>query len=370
MPAGDLLLDGNKLAWHRDRVEAWLGGERIAPVTIDLALTRACNFDCVYCYRNLQANNGGTPTKAQWLQFVEDAAAVGVKALSFVSDGESTTFPGYADIIHHAKVCGLDVALGTNGVLLRHLDDETFVRLMSDLTYLRFNISAGEPARYAEIHGTSLADFTHLRAVVKSAVAVRDACALPVTIGLQMVLMPEFADQILPFARLGVDLGVDYALIKHCSDDTDHTLGVDYGAYTELVPLLAHAQEMSTKTTRIAVKWSKILAGANRCYKSCYGAPFLMQLSGSGLVAPCGMLFNSRYEPFHIGDLKEQRFRDIFYSDRYGEVMDALAAPEFDTSVMCGTLCLQDSVNQTLWNLTGGCPLPEAGPTPPHVNFL
>ena len=51
-----LLLDGDKLAWHKDRVEAWQRGERIAPVTIDMALTRACNARCTFCYAMLQDN--------------------------------------------------------------------------------------------------------------------------------------------------------------------------------------------------------------------------------------------------------------------------------------------------------------------------
>ena len=40
----DLILDGTKIAWHQERFEAWKRGERIAPITIDMALTRACNF--------------------------------------------------------------------------------------------------------------------------------------------------------------------------------------------------------------------------------------------------------------------------------------------------------------------------------------
>ena len=42
----ELILDGTKLAWHLERVEQWQKGERIAPVTIDMALTRACNYSC------------------------------------------------------------------------------------------------------------------------------------------------------------------------------------------------------------------------------------------------------------------------------------------------------------------------------------
>ncbi|MDQ5906184.1 MAG: hypothetical protein QG590_665, partial [Pseudomonadota bacterium] len=51
------ILDGSKIAWHLDRVEAWERGERIAPITIDMALTRACNYACVYCYATLQEND-------------------------------------------------------------------------------------------------------------------------------------------------------------------------------------------------------------------------------------------------------------------------------------------------------------------------
>ena len=31
----ELILDGTKINWHLDRVQAWERGERIAPITID-----------------------------------------------------------------------------------------------------------------------------------------------------------------------------------------------------------------------------------------------------------------------------------------------------------------------------------------------
>ena len=52
-----------------------------------------------------------------------------------------------------------------------------------------------------------------------------------------MVLLPEFKDEILPFAKLAVDLGVDYGVIKHCSDDEFGTLGVDYSKYEDMYQL-------------------------------------------------------------------------------------------------------------------------------------
>ena len=136
----DLILDGHKLLWHKDRVEAWMRGERVAPITIDCSLTRACTYKCVYCYGQLQANDSQRMTKEVIFNFLDDAAEIGVKAISFVSDGESTCSPHLYDAIVHGKAQGLDMALGTNGYLLK---DEKLEEILPALTYLRFNISAG-----------------------------------------------------------------------------------------------------------------------------------------------------------------------------------------------------------------------------------
>ena len=53
----ELILEGTKIQWHMDRVAKWERGERIAPVTIDMALTRACNYGCHFCYAMLQEND-------------------------------------------------------------------------------------------------------------------------------------------------------------------------------------------------------------------------------------------------------------------------------------------------------------------------
>src|SRR5215469_5842967 len=52
----ELILDGTKIAWHVDRLAQWERGERFAPVTVDIALTRACNYGCHFCYAMLQEN--------------------------------------------------------------------------------------------------------------------------------------------------------------------------------------------------------------------------------------------------------------------------------------------------------------------------
>ncbi len=367
--AAELILDGHKLAWHKERVEAWLRGERIAPVTIDCALTRRCTYRCIYCYGQLQANDEKRMTKDVIFRFLDDATEIGVKAISFVSDGESTCSPHLYDAVLRGRANGLDMALGTNGYLVK---DEKLEELLPCLTYLRFNISAAEPSRYSQIMGCKKEYFYKVYNTIKTCVKIKEEKELSVTIGIQMVLMPEFSDQIIPFAKLGKELGVDYAIIKHCSDDEEGSLGIDYSEYFKLVDVLKRAETYAENGYLMKVKWSKILSSGKRKYSRCFGPPFITQFSGSGLVAPCGMLFNKKYKRFHIGNIVDTSFKEVWQSERYWEVMNFIASNKFDAKTMCGTLCLQHKVNEFLWDLKHGNAILEEpkGAPPLHINFI
>ncbi len=368
-PNQNLILDGHKLAWHKDRVNAWLSGERIAPITIDCALTRKCNYRCVYCYGQLQANDGKKMTKDVIFRFLDDAAEIGVKAISFVSDGESTCSPHLYDAIKHGKENGLDMALGTNGALLKN---QKLEEMLKNLTYLRFNISAGESKRYSQIHGCREKDFYKVKNIISECTKIKKQNDLDVTIGLQMVLMPNFKDQLLPLTKLGKELGVNYLVIKHCSDDASQSLGVDYSKYFDLIDILKEAESHATKNYLVKAKWSKILSGGKRSYTKCYGAPFMPQLSGSGLVAPCGMLFNRKFKRYHIGNIADTSFKELWKSDKYWEVMNFIVSDKFKLEKTCATLCLQHKVNEYLWDLKQKkIKLKNTlGESPQHINFI
>jgi MoaA/NifB/PqqE/SkfB family radical SAM enzyme len=288
-----------------------------------------------------------------------------------MSDGESQCSPHIYDAIVYGKSKGLDMAMGSNGALLKK---EKLPEILPCLTYLRFNISAGEPKRYAEIHGTIEENFHRVKETIKECVRIKKENNLSVTIGLQMVLLPDYSDQIVPLAKLGKELGADYLVIKHCTDDELGSLGVNYNEYLnqELKDKIHEAEALSDENYLVKAKWSKILSCGKRKYSQCYGAPFLLQMSGSGLVAPCGSLFNERYKKFHIGNIAEKSFKEIWESDRYWEVMDYIASDKFNAKTDCACLCCQHKVNEFLWDLKNNeIDLnQEAGDPPEHINFI
>ena len=370
---GALILDSHKLSYHMDRVDAWEAGERIAPVSVDMALTRACGAMCTFCYAMMQESQARSSiTVPRALNLLDDFAEIGVRSVSLVSDGESTLANSYVPFIQHAAQLGIDVGNATNGW---EWGPEKIEQVLPHLTWVRFTVAAGRPESYADImykgpEHTKV--FDRAMEHIRYAVELKRRNALPVTLGIQMVLMPNLRAEVIHFAKLGLDLGVDYAVIKHCSDDEQHTLGIDYTQYESLHGLLAQAEAMSNERTKIIVKWDKIKDGDRPPYKRFYGPQFLLQISGSGLVAPSGMFFNARYSKLHIGNFTEERFIDIWKSDRYWRAMGYLASPAFDAQTMMGTLPIQHYVSVALDRHAKGMERirPGAEPKPLHVNFL
>ena len=370
---GNLILDSHKLSYHYDRVQAWENGEQIAPVTVDMALTRACGAMCSFCYAMVQEPQERSSIKTkEALNLLDDFAEVGIKAVSLISDGESTLSKAYVPFIQHAAKIGIDVGNATNGW---EWEPEKIDQVLPSLTWVRFTVAAGTPGGYSKIMFKSEKHtevFDRAMSHIKYAVELKKKLNLKVTLGIQMVLMPEFKDEIIPFAKLALDLGVDYGVIKHCSDDELGTIGVDYSKYEDMYELLKKAEAMSNDKTKVIVKWSKIKRKGKPTYNRFYGPQFLLQISGSGLVAPSGMFFNARYSKLHMGNFVDERFKDIFKSERYRKIMNYLASPNFDAQTMMGSMPIQHYVSEALDNHLKGISKISAskGQKPLHVNFL
>ncbi len=320
------------------------------------------------CYASLQASEGAKVSKGHFFAFLEDAAEIGVKGVSFISDGESTVVPWYADAVEYAGSLGLAVGAGSNGIKLTR---PILERVLPLLSYLRFNFSAGSRKRYAQIMGVPQKYFDVVVQNIKDGMEIINRDGLGCTLNMQMVCDPKDGDQIIPFARLAAELKPVYAIIKHCADDNDGTLGVDYSKYKALEVDLHEAEEIGKRAgVRITAKWSRIESKCVRNYSQCYGPSFIMQLSGNGLVAPCGFMFNEKHKKLHIGNITERRFRDIWASDRYKEVMDYLGSEHWDSRCRCGPGCLQNPTNEFLFALKKGTVSLPTTPAPAHMEFI
>lgn len=369
------LMDGHKLNWHLDRVEDWMNGKRIAPIHIDVGLSKGCNIQCEYCFGVLQGNfyrKGADkyfPREAL-LQYVKSAGEVGVRSMAFIGEAEPLLNPHVYEAIIEGKRAGVDISLGTNGILLD--TSELGIEALKHLSWIRFNISAASNEAYKRIHRSN--EFNTAIEKIKFAVNTKKKHNLDITVGLQMVLTPNNIDEVIPLSKLGKELGVDYFVIKQCSDTVENALGVykKLDEYDNFNSILEEAESVSSETYNVIAKWKKIENKGNRNYEKCLGVPFILYSSGDGKLYPCGMFFDYKSEEYLMGDLTKQTFKEIIESKRYLEVIEKVK--EIDVKNVCYSNCRTHCVNEFLWSLNEGeISLNDCKPTglpPEHVNFI
>lgn len=356
------IMDGCKLTWHPDRVAAWRREECIVPIHIDVGMSKGCNIRCEYCFGVLQGNfykRGATRyfKRNALLRYMREAGELGVRSMGFIGEGEPTLNPHLPNAIVVAKNAGIDVSLGTNGILFPQ--DVVGESMLECLSWIRFNISAADDIGYRKIHGSKKwGDFL---SAVKFCVATKYRKNLPVTIGFQSVLTPNNAPQMVHLARLGKKLGVDYHVIKQCSDTVESDLGIynRFDEYPSFREILQAAEAETEDNYNVIVKWKMIGNDGTRDYERCLGAPFLLYSSGDGRLYPCGAFFDGPMEAeFRMGDLNEKGFKEIWESERYWEVVEKVAQLDISN---CYSNCRSHYINDYLWRIIH---------PPEHVNFV
>jgi MoaA/NifB/PqqE/SkfB family radical SAM enzyme len=362
--ADKYIMDGHKLYWHLDRVNDWLNEKRIVPIHIDVGLSKGCNIRCEYCFGVLQGNFYRKGAEIYFpreplLRYLREAGEVGVRSMGFIGEGEPLLNPNVYDAIIEAKRSGIDVSLGTNGILLD--TDKAGQEALAHLSWIRFNISAASSEAYKRVHRSP--EFSTVIEKIRFCLETKKKNKLGLTIGLQMVLTPTNVDQAVPLAKLGKELGVDYVVIKQCSDTIESELGVfdKLGEYENFVNILKEAEGISYGAYNVIVKWKKITNEGQRSYLKCLGVPFLLYSSGDGKLYPCGMCFDYNREmekEFRMGDLVKESFKEIIKSDRYWQVVEKVQQIDVNK---CYSNCRTHAINEFVWLLKH---------PPEHVNFV
>jgi len=351
-------MTGNKLMWHLDRLNDWHKNKDIVPLHIDMGITTGCNAACEFCFglemsRTNASKRFDMPLDAIRNLF-DDCKSEGVKSITLSGEGENTLNPAFYDAIQYAKNINLDIGVATNGTLIA---GDRVKDLLQTLVYLRFNISAATSRSYKRIHGKDF--FETVISNIKKCVSVKKEFGLPVTIGMQMVVTKHNYDDIIPLSSIGEKLGVDYLVIKPCSDTPDRTLNVPHKEYKTLYDKFKSAESNSSDDYSVIIKFNKFDNAGVNAYKTCYGTAFMIAINGRGDVAPCGHLLTPKMkDKFHMGNIIEERLRNIVHSNKYRDIQKKVRS--LDVNSECETNCKQYNINMFLEQLKN---------PPRHINF-
>lgn len=351
------LFDGHKLIWHMDRVHShFRDGKRIYPLHIDIGATKRCNARCIYCYGIYQRMSTDIIPRDVLVRLFNDAPDLGIKSLTLTGDGEPTLNPAVYEACEVGHKKGLDIGFATNGIAL---DDAKIDTLLSACTWLRFNLSGIGEEGYKALHG--IPQWERVQASIKTAVDIKEKKGYSCTIGLQMVLVPQALDFVIPEAKWAVEHRVDYFVIKQFSDPGCKEMSqfsLSWYDNPRVKSILKHAEGLSNTTTKIVAKWGMIASKGKRGYDRCVDCALIFQISGNSKCYPCGYLFNR--PEYCYGDLKHNTLKEILDSKRYWNVVEYMRE-KFDVHTMCKGECRHSAMNPFIW---------EYIHPPSHLNFI
>lgn len=352
--AEQIRMDSHKLIYHPDVVAKWLKGENIYPIEIEISPSGACNHRCVFCAVDYLGYKPTFLDKDVILKNITDMSKKGLKSVVCSGEGEPLLNRNMPDIANGIKVCGVDVAMSSNGALFT---SEIAKECLGAFSWIRFSVASMEEESYNCIQRGNEGDLDRVKSNLSVAVELKKRRQYETTLGVQCLLMPENTEQLPMMAEELRRIGVDYLTVKPYSQHlhSENTIQVDY---LRMLDLEKELKAFETENFSIYFRANAMKKmHQEKCYSKCLGLPFMTHIDSAGNVWPC--IAHIGVEDFYYGNIYENSFAEIWEGDRVQKVNDLINAGNLNE--ICREACRLDEMNQYLYELKH----PGA-----HVNFI
>lgn len=352
--AKDIRMDSHKLIYHPETVARWLKGENIYPVEVEISPSGTCNHRCVFCAVDYIGYQPDFLNRDIILRDILQMSRKGLKSVVCSGEGEPLLNKNMPDIANGIKSCGVDVAMSTNGVFFtKEIADEC----MGAFSWIRFSVAAMEEKTYDRVQRGKGGDLERVRINLSDAVKRKRDKELQTTLGVQCLLLNENAGQLVDMAKQLKEIGVDYLTIKPYSQHphSDNIFHIDYKILLELEQDIKQYADDNFKIYFRVNAMKKVRQ--EKCYRRCYGLPFMTHIDAKGNVWPC--VAHIGMDEFCYGNIYQQTFEEIWEGTRRQAVIQMLN--KLDINKICREACRLDEINRYLDELT------HPGN---HVNFI
>jgi wyosine [tRNA(Phe)-imidazoG37] synthetase (radical SAM superfamily) len=122
----------------------------LAPMSINLDLTTACNYRCTHCIDWDILNTRHKFREAELRDSLALMAERGLRSVILIGGGEPTLFPGFAGFVEFLKTLGLQVAIVTNGSRGQVLVDAA--AHLGERDWIRLSLDSGSNELFAKMH--------------------------------------------------------------------------------------------------------------------------------------------------------------------------------------------------------------------------
>ena len=350
-------IDSHKLIYHVSRVNDWLEGKNVYPIYAEISPSGICNHRCTYCALDFMEYQSRFLDKEVLKDRLSEMSSLGLKSIMYAGEGEPLLHRDIGEIINHTKKVGVDVAITTNGVLLKEgLVEST----LENITWIKVSINGATKETYAKIHKTSPDNFDQVIENVSYAVKVREDKGYKCALGMQLILLPENWYEAELLAQYAKDIGMDYLVIKpysqHPLSKTTKYKDIKYSDYLHLADKLNNFND-SKFSVIFRVNTMKKWDEGRRNYKHCLALPFWSYIDAGGTVWGCSAYLSD--EHFIYGNIYKNTFKEIWEGEKRLKSI-RWTEEKLDTN-QCRVNCRMDEINRYLWQLKH---------PPEHVNFI
>ena len=122
----------------------------LAPISINLDLTTACNYRCDHCIDWDILNSRHKYAEGELRASVRIMAERGLRSVILIGGGEPTLYPGFADFVRYLKELGLQVAIVSNGGRGERLVEA--IGFMDEKDWIRLSLDSGSNALFRAMH--------------------------------------------------------------------------------------------------------------------------------------------------------------------------------------------------------------------------
>ena len=324
-----------KFLHHPSQVEELRAGRQPIPIQVQLVISDLCNQDCFFCafradgYTSNQLfpiiENGEVnhnPNRMipynKVLEILNDCWDMGVRAVQITGGGEPTVHPEHAGIFQDVLDLDMDLALVTNGIILK---PET-VDVLTRAKWVRVSIDAATSRSYAEIRRVSPEMFDRAWKNVRRLVEAKRAARSDVVIGLGFVVTKDNYTEVSDFTRMAKNAGVDNVRISAEFQSDDERYFESF--YKCVLYQCQRARKEQTDSFTVYDNFGERLEDLkqhNPDYAFCGYQHFNTYVGADlNVYRCCVYAYNDRGL---LGSLKDQGFRELWESqgkhDRMGD---------------------------------------------------
>jgi Fe-coproporphyrin III synthase len=346
--------------WHYPEQLAALMSDEIAPpVHIRLKPTNVCNHNCYFCaYRTDDLDLGGDMDLTERLapekmaEIAEDIVEMGVKAVTFTGGGEPLLYPTFVETVEQLAEGGVQVAVLTNASQLRGKRAEV---LAKHATWVRVSIDGWDGPSYGRYRGVDDKEFDKVISNLTEFSALSRATGSECVLGASIIVDKDNAPHVADLAHTLKNTGVAHAKISACVVSNN---GAENNAYHAKVggivrEQIALARNLDGDGFEVIDHYHDLAERFDKDYESCPFLQFLTVIGADGKVYTCQ---DKAYtESGTLGSIKDQRFRDFWFSEE-----NKVAMASLDPSKSCSHHCVSESKNRMLHDFLNSEPAHRA----------